>query len=119
MVEYAAPLAHTKSEHPGSTVAVGGLTPIPERQTYSVGLTMNDSGNRADGPHVVQVTSSTLPPVLTLPKPEPQLYRKPEGETADYDIYMHGRKRTKLHDTGSSPVLQVSTDYLLLFKSVF
>lgn len=110
MMAYVAPVARTKSEHPGSTVAVGGFTPLPGRQIYSVGLTMNDGGNRTDGPRVAQVTSSTLPPVLTLPKPEPQLYRKAEGEAADYDIYMHGRKRTKLHDTGSSPVLQVSID---------
>lgn len=122
MVAYVAPIAHTKSEHSGSTVAGGGFTISQEWPTYSAGMTINDSGNRSEGARAAQVSPVTLPPVptltlppsLTLPKSEPQLHRKTEGDVADYDLYMHGRKRSKLHDSGSSPVLQVSNTAIFL-----
>ena len=97
MVACVVPAAHAKSEQPGSNATGGGLAPA-EWQSYSGGAATSHG----------QVPTLSLPKPLTVPKPERQAWREAEGEGGEYDLYPHGRKRTKLHDGGASPALQVS-----------
>lgn len=107
MVACVDPAVHTKREQSGSTVAAGGLAPPSEWQSYSGGSTFNDSSNRTAGSLHAQV------PSLAVPKPERQLYREAEGEGGEYDFYLHGRKRAKLHESVPCPVSQVSMDEMV------
>lgn len=100
MVAFVAPAAHTKSEQAGSPVAGGGLGVPSEWQNF----TINDASNRMEGAIRTELLS------VPVPKPERQLYREPEGEGGEYDFYLHGRKRAKLHDSAPCPVSQVSMD---------
>jgi len=102
MVACVAPAAHAKSEQSGSTVVGGGLAARPEWQSYSGGFAINGSSNRTEGAIHAELSS------LTVPKPERHLYREPEGEGGDYDLYLHGRKRAKLQESVPCPVSEVS-----------
>lgn len=111
MVAYVPPATHTKlrpagplrEQLPGSAVAAPGYAALPEWQNRGGGISVNDSGSNptSEGMHLHQV------PLISHPKPEPQQYRASESEGADYDFYLHGRKRFKLHDSHPSTVLQV------------
>lgn len=102
MVACVTPVAHTKSEQAGSSVAGGHVPASTNWQSYSGGFPVNIPSNRTESGIHLEL------PSRTLPKPERQLYREPEGEGGEYDYYLHGRKRAKLHDSVPCPVSQVS-----------
>lgn len=100
MVAYVGPRAQTKSELQGS--AVPAVAPAPDSQSHGLGLTRNHFGKRTIGIHNPQF------PPLAVPKPEPQQFGV-EREGAEYDFYLHSRKRPKLHDPSPPSALQVRT----------
>ena len=106
MVAYVGPRAQTYSrpacditELQGSAVAA--VATAPESQSHGSGLTRNHFGNRTAGLHNPQF------PPLAVPKPEPQQFGEVEREGAEYDYYLHSRKRSKLYDPSPPSVLQV------------